>query len=58
MDRNSAISRAELFFDDGSFFELLSRRVAINTAGRTDDRKPQMMEYLEKEMIPFLEKID
>ncbi len=58
MDRNSAIRRAERFFDDGSFFELLSARVAINTGSRTDDRKPQMMEYLKKEMMPALENID
>ena len=58
MDRNSAISRAEQLFDDGSFFELLSGRVAINTGSRTDDRKPGMIEYLKKEMIPSLENID
>jgi acetylornithine deacetylase/succinyl-diaminopimelate desuccinylase-like protein len=58
MSRKGAISRAETFFDDGSFFELLSRRVAIDTGSRADDRKPAMMEYLEKEMIPSLEHID
>jgi len=58
MNRKSALNRAEQFFDDGSFFELLSGRVAINTGSRSDDRKPQMMEYLNKEMIPSLENID
>lgn len=56
--REKAITRAEQFFDDGSFFQLLSRRVAINTGSRTGDRKPLMMSYLEEEMIPSLENID
>ncbi|RLB94138.1 MAG: M20 peptidase family dipeptidase [Deltaproteobacteria bacterium] len=58
MSRKSAIGRVEKFFDDGSFFKLLSCRVAINTGSRAGDRKPGMMEYLEKEMIPSLENID
>ena len=58
MSRKGAISRAELFFDDGSFFSLLSQRVAINTGSRADDRKPGMLEFLEQEMIPSLETID
>ncbi len=58
MNRKGAINRAELFFDDGSFFKLLSNRVAIDTGSRADDRKPSMLEYLEKEMIPSLENID
>jgi acetylornithine deacetylase/succinyl-diaminopimelate desuccinylase-like protein len=58
MSRNGAVNRAEQFFDDGSFFNLLSGRVAINTGSRTHDRKPHMIEYLEKEMIPSLENID
>ena len=58
MSRKGAISRAEQFFDDGSFFELLSKRVAINTGSRAHDRKPCMIEYFEKEMIPSLENID
>ncbi len=58
MNRENAISRAEQFFDDGSFFTLLSKRVSINTGSRTNDRKSSMLEYLEKEMIPSLEKID
>jgi len=58
MGRKDAINRVEKFFDDGSFFELLSKRIAINTGSRADDRNPWMLEYLKKQMIPSLENMD
>ena len=54
MDRNSAIDRAKRFFDDDSFFNLLADWVALDTGSRKDDRKPQMLAYLEKKMTPYL----
>ena len=58
MDRNSAIDRTRRFFDDDSFFNLLADWVALDTGSRKDDRKPQMMAYLEKKITPCLESMD
>jgi len=55
VDRNSAIDRAKQFFDDDSFFNLLADWVGINTGSREDDRKPEMLAYLEKKIAPYLE---
>jgi len=58
MSRNSAIRRVKQFFDDDSFFYLLADWVAFDTGSRKDDRKPQMLAYLEKKMIPCLEAME
>ncbi len=55
MNRNSAIDRAKRFFDDDSFFNLLADWVALDTGSREDDRKPEMLAYLEKKIVPYLE---
>lgn len=55
MNRNSAIERARKFFDDDSFFDLMADWVALDTGSRSDDRKPEMLAYLEKKMVPYLE---
>ena len=53
MNRNSAIDRAKRFFDDDSFFNLLADWVALDTGSREDDRKPEMLAYLEKKDSPL-----
>ncbi len=58
MDREKAINRVENFFEDNSFFNLLSDWVALDTGSRKDDRKPQMLAYLEKKIGPYLETMD
>ncbi len=58
MGRDSAIDRAKLFFDDDSFFKLLADWVAVDTGSQKDDRKPEMLAYLEKKITPHLENID
>jgi len=55
VNRNSAIERARKFFDDDSFFDLMADWVALDTGSRSDDRKPEMLAYLEKKMVPYLE---
>ena len=55
MNRNSAVERAKRFFDDDSFFNLLADWVAQDTGSREDDRKPEMLAYLEKKIAPYLE---
>ena len=58
MDRKKAIHRAEHFFDTHGFFDLLADWVALDTGSREDDRKPQMLAYLEKKISPYLETMD
>ncbi len=58
MDRKSAISRAEHFFDDNAFFHLLADWVALNTGSRGDDQNPRLLAYLEKKITPYLETMD
>jgi acetylornithine deacetylase/succinyl-diaminopimelate desuccinylase-like protein len=53
--RETAISKIETYFDSDTFFEDLSRRVAIKTDSQNPDRKPDLYAYLTDEMSPFLE---
>jgi acetylornithine deacetylase/succinyl-diaminopimelate desuccinylase-like protein len=55
LNRNNAIDRAKRFFDDDSFFNLLADWVALDTGSRRDDRKPEMLAYLEKKIAPYIE---
>lgn len=57
MTREAAIARAEAFFDDGTFRETLARRVAMPTESQNPDRAEALVAYLEREMIPNLEKL-
>ncbi len=57
-NRDNAIDRAKHFFDTNAFFNMLSGWVAVDTGSREDDRKPQMLVYLEKIMTPYLETMD
>jgi len=55
VNRKDAIETAQLFFDDGSFFNLVADWVTLDTSSQEDDRKPEMLAYLEKKMMPYLE---
>ena len=55
MTRDSAIARAHAYFDDGTFLEDLTRRVAIPTESQTPERRADLYAYLEGEMTPLLE---
>ncbi len=55
MGRDSAIAKIESYFDDNHFFENLSRRVAIRTESQDQKRKPDLQQYLDGEMSPFLQ---
>jgi acetylornithine deacetylase/succinyl-diaminopimelate desuccinylase-like protein len=57
MTRERAIARAEKMFDEGLFFDLLSRRVAHKTESQNEDRNQEMRGYLSLEMAPYLEKM-
>lgn len=58
MSRESAITRAEHFFDNGSFFELLAGRIAHPTGSQNKDVKIEMRTYLTEEIMPYLENLD
>jgi len=55
MSREETIARAERMFDDGSFFDLLARRVAHTTESQNPLRGVELREYLSREMIPYLQ---
>jgi len=57
MSRQNAIARAAAYFDEGRFFEELSRRVAIPTESENEDRVVEIDAYLTEEMTPSLEKL-
>lgn len=54
MTRENAIERAETYFDDGSFFNDLKRRVAIRSESQEAAQRPELFRYLEAEMQPGL----
>lgn len=58
MNRDHAIARAEAYFDDGSFFEVLARRVTHPTESQNKDCTAELRGYLTEEMIPYLGKLD
>jgi len=55
MTRENAIVRAEKMFDDGSFFDLLARRVSHITESQNEERDEEIRAYLTREMGPYLE---
>ena len=57
MTRENAIVRAEKMFDDGSFFDLLARRVSHTTESQNEERDEEIRAYLTREMGPYLEKM-
>lgn len=58
VNRENAINRAVRFFDDDSFFTMLADWVSLDTGSRSNDRKPQMLAYLEQKMRPYLRTMD
>jgi acetylornithine deacetylase/succinyl-diaminopimelate desuccinylase-like protein len=52
--RESAITRAERYFDGGGFLADLQRRVAIPTTSQEPDAMPALREYVEGEMSSSL----
>lgn len=56
-DRDSAIARAQRYFDGGGFLEDLARRVAIPTASQEADSGPALAAYLHDEIAPRLERL-
>ncbi|MFL5231189.1 MAG: M20 peptidase family dipeptidase, partial [Microvirga sp.] len=57
MSRETAIARAEVYFDSGDLKRDLARRVAMPTESQNPARAPVLVEYLETEMKPALEKL-
>ena len=55
MSRENAIARAGAIFDDGSFFDLLSRWVSIPTESQNEACKDPLQAYLTTAMTPYLE---
>jgi hypothetical protein len=53
----TAIARAEAYFDSGDLKRDLARRVAMPTESQNPARAPVLVEYLETEMKPALEKL-
>src|SRR5690606_40900331 len=57
MSRDAAIQRAMQIFDDGTFLEILGRRVAIPTESQNPDRLPDLQRYLDEEIEPSFAKM-
>ena len=57
MNREKAINLLESYFDDGTFFKDLSRRVAIKTESQNPDKISKLYQYLSHEITPYLNKI-
>lgn len=54
MSRDAATAAARALLEDGSFLEVMRRRVAIPTASQDPESGPQLRAYLEQEMLPEL----
>jgi acetylornithine deacetylase/succinyl-diaminopimelate desuccinylase-like protein len=54
MSRDNAIAAATAYFDDGSFFEDLARRVAIPSTAQEPEHRPALYAYLHAEIGPTL----
>lgn len=54
MSRDDALARAAAYFDDGSFLETLSRRVAVRSESQNPAGGPQLHAYLAKHIAPQL----
>ena len=55
MSRDAALARAAQFFDDGEFFDLLARRVAVPSTSQEPDKRPALYAYLQEEIQPALD---
>jgi hypothetical protein len=52
VSRSAAIARASDYFDSGDFLADLARRVAFRTESGVAARRPELLAYLEQEMVP------
>ncbi|MGH3151613.1 MAG: M20 family metallopeptidase [Streptosporangiaceae bacterium] len=52
MSRSGAVGYASEYFDSGVFLADLSRRVAFRTESGIAGRRPDLLAYLEQEMVP------
>ena len=57
MSREKAIARAGAIFDDGTFFDLLSRWVSHPTESQNEGCKDPLRTYLTGAVTPYLEKL-
>ena len=57
MTRESAIERAERYFDAGTFRDDLARRVAFRTESQVPESRPQLGIYLEREIAPAFQRM-
>jgi acetylornithine deacetylase/succinyl-diaminopimelate desuccinylase-like protein len=57
MSRESAIARAEKYFDAGTFRDDLARRVAFKTESQVPESRPQLGIYLEREIAPAFQRM-
>ena len=57
MTRESAIARAERYFDAGIFRDDLARRVAFRTESQVPESRPQLGIYLEREIAPAFQRM-
>src|ERR1041384_1993541 len=57
MTRAAAISRAQTYFDSGTFKADLARRIAIPTESQNPERAPDLARYLESKTHPAREKL-
>lgn len=55
MSRDTAIQHAAAQFGEGSFFDVLARRVACRTESQNPEQRPSLTAYLEDELRPTLE---
>ena len=55
--RQGAVSRAETYFDSGSFKDDLARLVAFETESQNPDQKAELTRYVDEAMIPWLKEM-
>ncbi|MBL6945473.1 MAG: M20 family metallopeptidase [Rhodospirillales bacterium] len=55
MSRDTAIRRAEAYFDNGWFVDDMARRIAIPSTSQDETGKDAVHDYLAVEMVPALE---
>ena len=57
MTRSSAVAYAGEYFDSGAFLADLTRRVAFRTETGRPGRRPDLLAYLEREMVPAVRRL-
>ena len=57
MTRESAISRATQYFDQGHLIDDIARRVAIHSESQITESRPHLIEYLSQEIGPALQEM-